>query len=203
MEVRGTFVSRLFAIVLLLNAAAFAQMAPSHETGNAQQGNPHGFKKSSRVQFAADCGISNSDPANALVLSRSEKGEWKRVSRVMPPGQNDNSQVRVWRETNTMIEWHESPNGTSMHTAQFCYRPDGTLWREIDRFVEPVTCACARMMEATFNADGSVRERHEGYYTLQQLQPIAEPAQAKSFPPVYEIKKLDQLPFAEFLKSNK
>ena len=194
--------NRLFAIVLLLSAAAFAQMAPSHEATNAQQGNPHGFKRSSRVQFAAECGINNPDPATALVLSRSEKGTWSRVSRTMPPGQNDNAKVRAWRETNTMIEWHESPNGTSMHTAQFCYRPDGTLWHVIDRFVEPVSCGCMRMMEATFNPDGSVRERYEGYYGMQQQEPIAEPPLAKSFPAAYEIKKLDQLPFAEFLKSN-
>ncbi|HEX8924698.1 MAG TPA: hypothetical protein VF786_02845 [Terriglobales bacterium] len=192
---------RLLTLVLLTSAVAFAQVA-SHDAGDAQQGNPHGFKKSSRMQFAAECGINSPDPARAVVLSRSEKGAWKKVSRAVPPGQGDNSQVRAWRETNTMIEWHESPNGTSMHTAQFCYRPDGSLWRLIDRFVEPITCRCARMMEATFNADGSVRERHEGYYDMLRQQPIAEPAQAKSFPAVYEIKKLDQLPFAEFLKSN-
>jgi len=187
-------------MLLLFSAAALAQMAPSHDA--QPQGNPHGFKRSSRVQFAAECGIQNADPATALVLSRSEKGEWKRVSRAMPPGQSDNSQVRAWRETNTMIEWHESPNGTSMHTGQFCYRPDGSLWHTLDRYADPVGCMCVRMTEATFNADGSTRERHEGYYTLQELKPIAEPAQAKSFPAVYEIKKLDQLPFAEFLKSN-
>jgi hypothetical protein len=156
---------------------------------------------SSRTGFGRDCGISDTSIQSALELSRSPGGEWKAVGEGKRPAM-DNAVARVWRESNWMVDMHDSLGigMTTMHTGQMCFDAQGRISRMIDRFIEAAECGCVRFTAITYGTDGRVMRREQSFMKMSTGLEMAAPEATKTFPDVWDYRRLEQLPFYSLVK---
>jgi len=185
----------------------FAQVS-SHEptmkvpTAHGAMGQgPHGMQPSSRVRFAKECGITNPSMSRAITLTRSKNGRWSRVTKATPPSPTDSALVRAWHEKAWVVEIQEADEtGDAMHIAEMCFNGNGNVTRIVDKYINMPKCGCMRVTESAYNAAGKVAKREQAFYKGDSAEKVATPASASMFPAPFEHKKLEQLPFWEFLK---
>ena len=196
---------RFAAVAVMLGtlaAACPAQSMPSEPTRGQSRAeedqappgtHPLGIA-SSRAQFGIWCGIADSDPESAVRLSRSPEGEWSVVESGGHAGPRDNAAARVWRESNWMVDLHDTP-GAIIHTGQMCFDADGQLRLQIDRYMDVPGCECLRLTVQTFDASGKIVAQDKMFVRAGTGAEIAVPEAAKGFPEVYRFRRVEQLPF--------
>ncbi len=193
------------AAVLMLSMLCAAQgiASPPQANGSdaaAQQQTPDEGIKSSRAMFGHLCGIADTSVQSAIGLSRSLEGEWRLVTAGWRPLPTDNAAARVWRESNWMVDLHDSP-GLTMHTGQMCFAASGRLMLLIDHYLDLPKCACVRTTALTFAAnDGRVIRREQKFMSAETGAEIAAPEAANEFPEVFGFRRVEQLPFYPLLK---
>ncbi len=187
----------VFGTLILMAAAAVAQMPPSHGTS---QGAPQGVMPSSRTDFAQMCGIQDPSVEASRRLTRSAEGVWKVVTSDARPLPTDRGVARVWHQGNWMVDLHDSPsagmNVTQMHTGQMCFDPGGRAIGLIDRYMDMEACGCMRYTVLHFDLEsGRVMRREQKFMGVQSGAEMAEPESAKGFPAVWPYRHLEKLPF--------
>lgn len=192
----------VFGTLILLAAAAMAQMPPSHGNG---QGTPQGVMPSSRTDFAQMCGIGDPSVEASRRLTRSAEGSWKVVSSDARPLATDRGVARVWHQGNWMVDMHDSllpgMNVTQMHTGQMCFDPGGRAIGLIDRYMDMAGCGCMRYTVLHFDLEtGRVMRREQKFVGVQSGAEMAEPESAKGFPVVWPFRRLEQLPFFNLIQ---
>lgn len=157
---------------------------------------------SNRAQFGHECGIQDTSSESALGVVRSAEGEWSLAGRGGGPGAMDSSMARVWRESNWMVDMHDSlgQGMASMHTGQMCFDPQGHITYMIDRFMEMAQCNCMRFTSLTFAPDGRVTRREQRFVNAATGAEIEAPEVAKRFPEVWDFRRVEQLPFYSLVK---
>lgn len=200
----------MVAVATIVLASVASAQVSSHQTtpaGKQAQGSApkgaHMGGASSRQVFAAECGIRDANLQRAMYLSRGQNGVWKKVSPEAPAGDKDTALARVWHEQAWVVALHESnAAGDAMHTADMCFRPDGSISKIVDKYIDVPKCNCMRVTETTFDASGKLTAKQQVYASPQAGQKLSQaPAAAAGFPKVYEFKRVDQLPFAGMLRS--
>ena len=175
------------------------------QAGLAQQGSqeaPSGVVPSSRTSFGGLCGIGDTDAQRAAHLARSKGGKWSAIPANKRPDAGNDMAARVWHEKNWMVDLHDTPAPTTpvIHTGQMCFDPQGRLTRMIDRYLELAECRCMRFTSLTFAADGTVKQQEEKFVDEMSSTEMAKPEAAKSFPGIWQYRRLEQLPFYSLLR---
>ena len=195
----------LTALLALWVSVAAAQVT-SH--GGMNGDNPHGSAgtptdiTSSREQFGHVCGIADTSPQHAQAFRRTPSGQWQPMETTSIPTIGDSAAARIWRQGNWMVDIHDGSGrgNPTIHTGQMCYDPQGRLRLMLDRFMEMAQCGCVRFTSVTYAEDGRITRRQQHYIKMATGAEMTEPEAAKDFPPLWEYRKLQQLPFFSLVK---
>lgn len=192
----------MMAVWIMATLGSTQMMAQPDPQMGMHGAQSQGVVPSSRTMFGAECGIRDTSTQSALAFARSAEGEWSAVSAERGGGSNDDMVARLWRETNWMVDLHGAlGQGMSvMHTGQLCFDGQGRITRMIDRYMAMAQCGCMRFTALTFAPDGRATRREQRFVSVATGVEIAEPDVAQDFPPVWEFRRVEQLPFYSLLK---
>lgn len=199
----------IWAVVLMAVMGAAPMMLAWQTGGDATGGDPHSETqgpsadiRSNRADFGAICGIQDTSDQSALGFAMSGDGEWSALPAGGSPSGIDQATARVWHETNWMVDMHAAlePGMAGMHSGQLCFDPQGHIAFMVDRYMETMQCGCARVTSLTFATDGRVTRRENRFVSMSTGEVIAPPESASDFPDVWDVRKLEQLPFSPLLK---
>ena len=179
------------ALMVLATSLALAQSQGSKRPAS-----------SSHTSFGQECRIGNTDPASAEQLTRAAAGGWMVLGGERRASAGDTMTAHVWHESNWMVDLHDSPGAASpvVHSGQLCFDGQGKIKLLIDRYMELAPCRCLRFTSLVFAPDGRVTRREQNWVDALSETAIKPPAAAGDFPPVWEYRKLEQLPFFPLLK---
>ncbi len=196
----------VMSMALVCTAAmCTAQMPSSHpRTGGdgSHEGTQASPMPSSRTEFGEGCGIKDTSAESAVVVARSNDGEWATLDAGSHSGLRDSVVARVWRESSWMVDMHAAlgQGMASMHTGQMCFDPEGRITHMIDRYMEMARCGCVRFTSLTYATDGRVTRREQRFVNVTTGSEIEAPEASKGFPEVWNYRRVEQLPFYALVK---
>jgi hypothetical protein len=164
--------------------------------------NPSGDMHANRSGFGASCGIQDTSDQSAAGFVMSGNGQWSVLDAGSGPAGSSTAVARVWRASNWMVDMHGALEGgmAAMHSGQMCFDPQGRITFMDDRYMEMMACGCMRITSLTFAPDGRVTRRATRFVRMATGEEIAAPGSAGNFPDVWDVRKLEQLPFSPLLK---
>jgi hypothetical protein len=163
---------------------------------------PSGDLHASRTDFGGSCGIQDTSDQSAAGFVMSDNGEWTALEAGSGPAGSDQAVARVWHEINWMVDMHGAlaMGMASMHSGQLCFDQQGHITFMVDRFLEMAQCGCTRVTTLTFATDGRATRRDTRFVSTATGEEIAAPHGADDFPDVWDVRKLEQLPFSPLIK---
>jgi hypothetical protein len=191
--------------VVLMAVMGAAQAMLAWQTGDdphAASQSPSADLRSNRAEFGAICGVQNTSDESAAGFVMSGDGEWTALPVGAGPTGIDQAMARVWHESNWMVDMHAAlePGMAGMHSGQLCFDPEGHITFMVDRYMATMQCGCARVTSLTFAKDGRLTRRDNRFVSMSTGEVIAEPQAASDFPDVWDVRKLEQLPFSPLMK---
>ncbi|MGC2210510.1 MAG: hypothetical protein WA532_10410 [Candidatus Korobacteraceae bacterium] len=194
----------VWAVVLMAVIGAAPTMLAWQTGGDPHEEtqSPSADIRSNRAEFGAICGVQDTSDESAAGFVMSGDGEWSALPAGGSPSGIDQATARVWHETNWMVDMHAAlePGMAGMHSGQLCFDPQGRITFMVDRYMRTAQCGCARVTSLTFAPDGRVTRRDNRFVSMSTGEVIAAPEAASGFPDVWDMRKLEQLPFSPLLK---